>query len=193
MNLNEATRTGLGVAIDAADLVGVAVDPATRTAIVTFLVPVPADGECRRARDVQLLLHPVARVAASLRHGAPHGRAATVVAQSLGDLPATVRSFGGMPVHGCGFFDAHETGLAQWGDRLSLDWRSGRGAGRHSLTLCQDAADRRVDLCIWFDDLEVLDGRGFRIPVASFIADGRECRRASRARGLPTAGRGQWV
>ncbi len=181
MNWNEATRSGLGVALNEADLVGLAFDLATRTAVVTLLVPTLAAAEPQRAREVQLLLHPVARVAASLRGGAWNDRSAPVVPQRLQDLPATVRSFGGQPIYGFEFVDVHERELAQWGDRLSLDWRGGGRDGEHSLFLFQEGVSRHLDLCLWFDDLEILDGRGMRVRVEDFLAGGRDWWRAFRA------------
>lgn len=194
MEWNEATRSGLGVALNEADLVGLAFDLVTRTAVVTLLVPALAADSAHRAREVQLLLHPVARVAASLRRGVWNDRDAAVVPQRLDDLPATVRSFGGQPIYGFEFFDVHERELATWGDRLSLDWRSGSGAGAHSLALFQEGGlDRHLDLCLWFDDLEILDGRGMRVRVEDFVAEGSAWWCAFRAGDARTQGHGMFA
>jgi hypothetical protein len=83
-----------------------------------------------------------------------------------------------MPIYGWDFFDVHERELAQWGDRTSLDWRANGDESRHSLSLFQDPDDRHLDLCIWFDDLEVLDSRGCRIPLDAFLETGADWWRA---------------
>ncbi len=190
MKLDEATRSGLGVALNEADLVGVRIDAATRTATVTLLVPVLDESPAHRQREVQLLLHPVDRVVASLRAGCWNDRAAAVLPLTLPDLPVAVRSFGGQPIYGWDFFDVHETELARWGDRLSLDWRGGTGGGEHPLTLFQEGHDRHLDLCLWFDDLEVLDARGLRVPLSDFVAGGRQWWSAFRANDPRAGGHG---
>lgn len=189
MNWNEATRGGLEVALNEADLVDVHVDPVSRTATVSLLVMnLAAD---RGVRAVQLLLTPVARVAASLRLGLWNDRTAAVSRFGIEALPATVRSFGGQPIHGFEFFDVHERELACWGDRLSLDWRlAGAPPARHSIALFQEGLDRHLDLCLWFDDLEVLDDRGLRIDVDAFIAAGADWWRAFRRNDRRTLGHG---
>ena len=64
-------------------------------------------------------------------------------------------------------------------ETTGLDWRNGDGAeGRHSLCLFQDPHDRTLDLCIWFDDLTVLDGRGRRVSPEAFAAAGERWWRA---------------
>lgn len=160
MNRHEPTWHGLGIALDAADLVGVEVDPATRTATVTFLVPAPPEGDHSRPPVVQLLLHPVARVTASLHRQAP---------RTLADLPGLVRSFGPTPLRGQRCFDRGAAG----GDHPTLDWRSGHGEGRHSLRLHQAGPGRSLDLGFDFDDLELLDERGLRVHVDTFVAAAR--------------------
>jgi len=180
MNLDATIRRRLAVALEEADLVGVAFDAAAGTATVTLLVPVLAD-EARGIRDLHFLLHPVARVAASLRvRGA---RPTTLRPLGLSDVPSVVSGFGGMPVRGSGFFDPvageHSRSVG------SLDWRSGRGAGRHSLALSHDDAHRHFDLRLWFDDFEVLDARGLRVPVVSIVAEGARARRTLRQESRP--------
>lgn len=166
MMLDEATRCGLGVAINEANWVGFSLDPATRTATVTLLVPtLPSTA----LAEVQLLLHGVARVAVSLRQGVWCDPGAAVEPLTLASLPDAVRSFGGQPIYGWQFFDREPP---TWTDRLSCDWRAAVGSAAHSLELFQEGVDRHLDLCVWFDSLDVLDSRGLRVPLARFMADG---------------------
>lgn len=189
MNWNESTLSGLGVALNEADLVGVHIDPASRTATVTLLV-LSLDNE-RRAREIQLLLTPVSRVAASLRCGAWNDPLAAVLPLQLDTLSAAVQSFGGQPIYGWEFFDRHDEELALWGDRKSLDWRvAGAAPARHSICLFQEGLERHLDLCVWFDDLEVLDERGMRIDLAALIADGEGWWAALRNHDPRTRGHG---
>lgn len=167
--LDEAMRSGLGVAINEANWVGFALDPATRTAQVTLLVPrLPANA----LAEVQLLLHGVTRLAVSLRGGNWNDPAAPVEPLRLSDLPAAVASFGGQPIYGWDFFAAPDVDQEAWLARPSLDWRAAASAVGHPLRLFQEGVGRHLDLCVWFDSLDVLDGRGLRVPVAKFIADG---------------------
>src|SRR5262245_6612981 len=164
MNIDDTTRHGLAAALDEADLVAVAFDATAATATVTLLVPAIAD-EARGLRDLHFLLHPVARVAASLR--ARDGSATANRQLGLSEVPAVVSAFGGMPVRGSAFFD------------------HGRGAGRHSLALSHGDAQRHFELRLWFDDFAVLDGRGLRVPVAAIVAASARARRRVRQEARP--------
>lgn len=189
MELDQATCCGLGVALNEADLVDVAVDAGRRTATVTLLAPhLPADGGWR---TIQLLLSPVVRVAASLRLGAWNDERAATQPFDLGDLSAVVRTFGGQPIHGWEFFDQPASARASWAERLSLDWRATEPAlARHTLELFQEGPTRHLDLCLWFDDLEILDERGLRLDVAAFVAGGTDFWHALRRRDPQVVGRG---
>jgi hypothetical protein len=62
-----------------------------------------------------------------------------------------VQRFGGQPIYGWEFFDQHEKELAKWGDRLSLDWRSGTDGLSRSITVFQESfgpKDAILDLCV---------------------------------------------
>jgi len=174
MSLTEEQRKGLGVALNEADLLGVEVDPRRRIAAVTLRVlTLSESGPAPEDRRVQLLLRPVGRVAASLRNGRWDNPDAPVVPLTLDDLLPTVRSFGGLSIYGWEYIDAHANELAKWGDRLSLDWISGADGVSHSITLFQDPGDRILDLCVWFDELEIRDPEGNTIPLDSFIEAGK--------------------
>ncbi|MEQ1633051.1 MAG: hypothetical protein ABL997_11810 [Planctomycetota bacterium] len=190
MKLHEATLSGLDVVLNEADFVGLAFDPVSKVATVTLMTPCLAGTTAPRQRELQLLLHPVARLVASLRHGHFHDRTAAVEPVTLEQLPDVVRSFGGQPVYGFSFFDQHDAEMAKWGDRLSLDRRDEARTGSHSVTLFQEGIDRHLDLCIWFDELEALDERGMRIRIEDLVDDGRAWWQAFRAGDHRTTGLG---
>ena len=173
----EELRFDLGVALNEADLLGFEVAPDRRVAAATFRVlALPAEGPLPEDRRVQTLFHPVGRVAASLRHGLCNDEAAEVVPFVLGDLLGVVQSFEGQPIYGWEFFDTHDKELTRWGNRLSLDWRAGPGGLSRSIAVFQASGvgpARHLDLCVWFDELEVRRPDGTAIPLEDFAAGGR--------------------
>lgn len=174
MQLTQEQREGLGIALNEATLLGVELDPRRRIAGATFcVVTLPEDGPEPEDCRVQLIFHPVGRIAASLRNGRWDDPNAEVVSFGVEELLSVVQSFGGLPIYGWEYIDVHESQLEQWGDRISLDWRSGSDGVAHSIGLFQDCRDRFLDLCLWFDDLEIRDPTGNAITVESFIAGGK--------------------
>lgn len=175
-----------------ADFVDLSFDPALGLATATLRLPVLADEAAQRLRTVQFVLHPVARIVASLRQRVQpwDDAGSTVVPVALADLPAVVRSFGGQPVYGWDFFDVHETQQLHWLARESLDWKQGTGSAPHSLTLFQESVDRHLDLCLWFRDLELLDDRGFRLRPERIAEDGDAFWKALHRRDRRTEGHG---
>lgn len=174
MNITEEQRKGFGVALNESQLLGFEVHPERRVAAATFLVwTLPETGPIPDDRRVQFRFHPVGRVTASLRNGRWDNPDAAVVPFALGDLLSTVQSFGALPVYGWEFIDVHAKELAKWGDRLSLDWGSGEDGRSHSITVFQDPGNRILELCVWFDDLEIRSPQGDQIPLDSFIAAGK--------------------
>jgi hypothetical protein len=173
----EELRTELGVALNEADLLGVEVDPSRRLGGATFRVlTLPVNGLPPDDRRVQMLFRPVGRVAASLRDGRWDNPSAPVVPFSLGELLGVVQSFNGQPIYGWEFFDRHEKELAKWGDRLSLDWRAGDDGQSRSISVFQESGggpERHLDLCVWFDELEVRTPSGDPIPLEDLAAGGR--------------------
>lgn len=158
MQWDERTKAQLGVGLNEAALLGVDFDVARRRAVVTLATP-SADGN--RTRRIQLVLEPVGRIAASLRHGAWNDRGARVEPFAIDRLAAVVESFGGEPIYGWEFFDRPEDDFASFVDRLSLDWHSVAPRGHaHTLTLFQEGAYRHLDLWFWFDDAELFDAAG---------------------------------
>src|SRR5574341_668065 len=174
MSLTEDQRSGLNVALNEADLLGFEVDPGRRIAAATFRVlTLPEIGPPADDRRVHFLLRPIGRVAASLRAGRWDDPNAPVVPLALDELPPIVQSFGGLPVYGLEFIDVHMKELARWGDRLSLNWTSGDDGHSHSITVFQEAENRILDVCVWYDELEILDPQRQVVPVDTFIAGGK--------------------
>jgi hypothetical protein len=174
MSLTDEQRSGLNVALNEADLLGFEVDPERRIAAATFCVlTLPEVGLAPEDRRVQFLFHPVGRVAASLRDGRWDDSKAPVVPLALSDLLSVVQSFGGLPIYGWEFIDVHARELDKWGDRLSLDWTSGHNGRSHSITVFQEPGNRILDLCVWFDELEIRDSERRLVSVDAFIASGK--------------------
>jgi hypothetical protein len=173
----EEFRTQLGVALNEADLLGFEVEERRRIAAATFRVlTLPAEGSPPADRRAQMLFRPVGRVVASLRNGRWDDEGAEVVLFALSELLTVVQSFGGQPIYGWEFFDIHEKELPRWGNRLSLDWQSGSDGLSRSITVFQSSGAgpaRHLDLCVWFDDLEVRRPDGAIVPLEEFAAGGR--------------------
>jgi len=190
----EHLRPELGVALNEADLLGFEVDPARRIAAATFRVlTLPAEGPPPEDRRVQILLRPVGRVAASLRNGRWDDKAAEVVPFSLSELLEVVQSFGGQPVYGWEFFDIHEKDSVKWANRLSLDWQSGADGLSRSNSVFQESSAgpaRHLDLCVWFDELEMRRPDGTMVSLEDFAAGGRRWWDAMYTRDKRTEGHG---
>ncbi|MGN6625325.1 MAG: hypothetical protein ACTHLN_01785, partial [Tepidisphaeraceae bacterium] len=119
---------------------------------------------------------PVGRVVASLRNGVWDDMAAEVVPFAVTDLLPVVQRFGGQPIYGWEFFDVHDKELGRWGKRLSLDWRSGSDGLSRSMTVFQESAQHAVqhlNLCIWFDDLEIRRPDGSVLSLEDFATGGK--------------------
>lgn len=174
MAFTQEQRTGLGIALNEADLLGFEIDPERRIAVATFRVlTLPERGPAPHDRRVHFTFCPVGRIVASLRKGRWDDPDAEVVPFAISELLATVQSFGELSIYGWEYIDVHAKQLAKWGDRLSLDWASGDDGLSHSITVFQDPGDRILDLCVWFDSMELSDSRGESIPLDAFIAGGK--------------------
>jgi len=175
MILNEAERVALGVALNEATLLGFEVDSARRIGAATFQVlTLPEQGLAPKDCRLQFLFRPVGRVAASLRNGTWNDFGAEVVPFTIDKVLEVVLSFGGLPIYGWEFFDVDEAQLAYWGDRFSLDWRSGDNGVSHSIRVFQeDGLNRYLDLLVWFDDFEIRRSDGIVVPFQDFVAGGK--------------------
>ncbi len=124
---------------------------------------------------VRLVLVPVGRVAASLRHGRWDDQSAMVEQLTLDQLDDAVKRFGAQEIYGWRFFDAAEA-HNDWLDRLSLDWRSTPGGTRHGASLFQEwglpGALQHLDIRLWFDELRIFNLAMNMVPLADFVAGG---------------------
>jgi hypothetical protein len=166
----------LNVALNEATLLGAEVETEQRAAAITLSVlSLPEEGPPPEDPRVQLLLHPVGRVCASLRHGRWDDAEAPVEAFRIDELLAVLGRLGRHAVYGWEFFDVpEEKDFARWKDRLSLDWEAPGDEGRsHTLVLFQEADEAHLDLCFWFDDLVVHAPSHEEIPLDEFAAGGK--------------------
>ena len=172
--LDEDMRGGLNTALNEADLLGLELDPSRRIAAATFRVlSLPEIGDAPPDRRVQFVFRPVGRCIASPRNGRWDDEVAPVVPFDVADLLKVVQSFGALPIYGWEFFDVHATELGKWGRRASFDWSAGEDGVGHSISLFQDTSDRILDICLWFDDLEIRRPDGIAVPIEEFIDGGR--------------------
>jgi hypothetical protein len=193
MPIDSALLADLDVALDESTLWRVEFDPESRVAIVmltVLLLPV-GDGPAE-ARPVCLILRPVGRLAASLRHGSWDDREAHVEGLELDDLPRVFDRLGGQSIYGGTFFNVPEVrpgvfdrpnGFALWSDRLSVDWMAPRADGQtHTLLLFQEGAEgdqlRHLDVQLWFDELEARTVNGDGIRIDDLVSGARRWWRA---------------
>lgn len=176
MELSKEQISAFGVALNEAALVGVEVAAEERWAAVTLAVLALPEGGGPAPEDprVQLILQPVGRIAASLRHGNWDDATARVELFHLERLAEIVASFEQQPVYGWEFLDVpDEDDFAKWEDRLSLDWRSQPGGTAHTLDLFQEwGGSRHLDLRFWFDELHVFGPDRREIAFDDFTAAG---------------------
>ena len=193
MEITRAIIDGLGVALNEATLLGVELLPETRVVGVTLsLLTLPEAGPPPQDTRVQFRLAPVGRVAASLRLGRWDDPAAKVVKFRAEELLATVRGLGSLPIYGWEFIDVHKKYFPAWSNRLSLDWRSGADGVAHTLFLFQEGSGRHLDLCIWFDQFDVVRPTDEVVPILEVIEGGRRWWDAFHAGDPRTAGCGMF-
>ena len=191
--LSDDLKAGLSVAFNEATLLGFEFDPRRALAGATMSVlSLPAgNGPMPEEPRIQLLFKDVSRLILSLRLGRWDDQAAPVQPVPLEDVLAVVQSFGGLPVYGWEFFDRGERDLAEWGDRLSLDWKSEGGShAPHSLFLFQEGPDRHLDMSVWFRDMEARRPSGETIPLQEVADAGKRWWDAFHAHDPRTKGLG---
>lgn len=175
MTLEGQFRQGLGVALNESRWLDVDVDSKrAEVRVLLHVLTLPETGpEPKDPRRV-LRCWGVSRVAASLRNGPLPDPDAEAEPLGLGDLSKTVRSFGALPIYGWEFLDPPSSWTDRWADRLSVDERLAPAAGDdHRLYLFQDAEERCLELCVWFDDLTVTDGKARTLATDDFLEGGR--------------------
>lgn len=186
MALTKGDLEGLDFALEDAELLGVEVDPTNRIAGVTLVILWdPESGPATDDLRFQLVLEPVGRVVASLRHGSWDDRKAVVEPLTIRDLPGVFRLRGDRSIYGSQFFDVAPKGRREARDswfvreagRLSLDWRAGGDGHSHTLDLFSegyaDNAESHLDLRLWFDDLWVYRPGQGRIAIHELVAGAR--------------------
>ena len=167
----EEHKAGLNIAFNESTLLGAEIVPERSLVAVTLdVLSLPPEGPPSDDRRIQMILHPVGRVAASLRLGHWDDDDAKVVPFEAEALLSIVEGFKSA-IYGWEFFDV-EAGFDNWRDRLSLDYRSGDDGNSHSITLFQEDANRHLDLRIWFDQLQLKNPDGQELDVSEVIAGG---------------------
>jgi hypothetical protein len=172
---------GLDLAIDEATLAGIDVDVDQRAVSIGLEVlrlPEEGDQGSENVPAVHLVLHPVHRVVASLRHGRWNDENARVEPFEIDDLREVAMGMAGHPIYGREFFDgSDERRFARWRTRLSLDWSPGvPGDAIHTLDVFQERDEPAaiLDLRVWFDRLTIVDyWTDEVVPLEDFIAGGR--------------------
>lgn len=174
MPLTDEEKKGLGVALNEATLWGVEFNEKKRWLAATFAVQsLPEDGLAPEDPRVQLVFKPVGRVAASLRKGRWDDREAEIIQFQIEQLQEIVAANCGQPIYGWEFVDVTgEANFERWADRLSLDYSGGNDGMKHSIVLFQEGIERHLDLCVWFDELQIFDPKFQVIPLDAFIARG---------------------
>jgi hypothetical protein len=157
--------SGLNMAFNEARFLALDFDPLRRSAIAEFSVlALPEQADAPSETPVALRMSPVGRISACYVDSPGN-----VSSLRIDQLAGLVASFGGRPVYGWEFFDPPASNIDEWSGRLSLDFRTGLPGMSHNLHLFQDADDRSLDLCLWFDELEVQGSR----TIEDLIAGGK--------------------
>lgn len=171
--MDDRTRSGFGIALNEATLVGFDVSQEQCRAVLTFevLSLPPDDGPSPADPRVLIHLSSVGRMAASLHQGHWDDPEAKAIPLTLESLIPVVESFRA-PVYGWEFIDIPDS-FARWSNRLSLDEHLPGGGLNHSITLFQEGPDRHLDLCIWFDSLRIFRPDGTEISLDDFAAAGK--------------------
>lgn len=174
--MTEDDKAGLGIALNEATLLGFEIEKRTRIAAATFAVlSLPESGPPPEDSRVQIILSPVGRARALLRNTHSSNLVGPAVPFRIDDLLQVVTSFGGQPIYGWEFIDIHSADDAFCKGETSLDWASGIGIDglSHSISVFQESPTRTLDLCIWFDRLEIFTPSGQKLSLEEFIAGGK--------------------
>ena len=160
---------GLNVALNEARLFALDLDLVLKVAVVELGVwTLPEQGPPPQEAWIELRVFPLGRLIASFVSSDSR-----IKRLSIEELPDVVRSFGGQPIYGWEFFDPPSSNLVTWSERLSLDFRAGQTGLTHTLHLFQDSGREKLDVCLWFDEVEVRDTSGRETPIDAVIANGK--------------------
>lgn len=172
--LSKDEISGLNIALNEAELLGLEVEEGRKLATGTFSVlSLPKHGPMSDDRRVSIVFKPVGRVVASLRNAHWSDPNEEAVPFEIASLLEVVTSFDNHSIYGWDFVDADIEDQSDWMNRLSLDWSSGDDGRTHSITLFQDQHNRILDLCVWFDRIELFDSSQKRIRLQDFVDDGK--------------------
>ena len=148
--------TGLNVALNEAKFLGLDFELARRRASMRLTILTLAEEPTAQSHmEVELSLYPVGRVAARL--AGPDGQ---VTAFNLEELSEVVTSHAGGVIYGWEFFDPPSENIATWLDQASVDSGHGTVGLTHVLHVFQDTERSKLDVCLWFDELDVRTGAG---------------------------------
>jgi len=170
---DDVTAEDLGMALNEAGLLFVKCEKDLRRILVGVnVLSLPEHGPESDDRRRLLELRRVSRIVCSYRGGHWDDEDAPILGLATEQLSEVIVDFGQDPIYGWEFVDVGDEHFGRWAGRLSLDetWAEG---GSHTIDLFQDAADRILDIRIWFEDLEVRTSGGDRIPLGSFARGGR--------------------
>jgi hypothetical protein len=189
VELSEQQKKGIGVALNEATLSGAELDTDRRIAGLTFSVlTLPKEGQSQEDSRIQIILKPVSRVAASLRTGI-RNNPSEVQPLKIEQLLEAIGTFKS-PIYGWDFIDVEKKEFSILKNKLSLDWRSGIEGNKHTLSLFQEAPNRVLDLCFWFDSMDVFTAQGTRIELDDFIDGGQRWWDGLHSGDLGTVGSG---
>jgi len=161
--------SGLNVALNEARLLALDFDLVRRTAVIELAVlTLPEHGPPPQGTQIDLRVFPVGRVAASLVE-----RDGRIKRFGIEDLTDVVRSLGGQPIYGWEFFNPPAANLADWSNRPSLDFRAGATGLTHTLHLFQESGQGKLDLCLWFDEIELRDAAAHELSIDAVTAGGK--------------------
>lgn len=168
MDFDEQQRGALDTALNEARFVGLTFDQEQSIAIVFLeVLGLPPEPDGRIDPRAALVLSPVGRVSATLKHGRWDDADAEVERLELDDLQRVAQRYGGHHVYGWRFFDPEGQAPTQ-----SLDVSIRDEGGRtHAIKLSQEG-ESFLELQIWFDDLDAFAADNSQIPLDEFVGRG---------------------
>lgn len=191
--LSKEQIKGLGVALNEATLLGVELDVSRSLCGITLSVfSLPEEGPAPTDSRLQILLHPIGRLCASLRHHRVNSPAELPEIFSPSELLAKVRSFGGQPIYGWEFIDIDDASFARWSGMLSLDWQGSSDGNVHTFTLFQEGhtPERTLDLKIWFGGISLFKPTGEKVEIEDVVSGGKRWWDGLHSGDVRTAGTG---